>query len=264
MRKIREVLRLLWGQGRSAREVARSCSLARSTVKEYERRAIEAGLEWPLPGVDDAALEGLLFPPPAEVGPVERPLPNWDRVDKELRRKGVTRWLLWREYREANPDGYSYTRYCELFQAWRGLQGLSMRQTHLAGEKVFVDYAGQTLPIVDRETGEVRDAQLFVGALGASQYAYAEATWTQALPDWIASHVRMLDYYGACPRVVVPDNTKVAITSAHRYEPELNPTYLEFARRSCSWPPSAPATSPSRRRPGRRPCRTGSRRTRGC
>jgi transposase len=231
MRKIREVLRLLWDQGRTAREVAKSCSLARSTVKEYERRAIEAGLEWPLPDVDDAALEGALFPPPpALVGPVDRSLPNWDWVDKELRRKGVTRGLLWREYRGSNPDGYSYTRYCELFQAWRGLQGLSMRQTHIAGEKVFVDYAGQTLPIVDRETGEVREAQLFVAALGASHYTFAEVTWTQALPDWIASHVRMLDYYGATPRVLVPDNTKVAITSAHRYEPELNPTYLEFAR----------------------------------
>ena len=231
MRKIREVLRLLWDQGRSAREVARSCSLARSTVREYERRAAEAGLRWPLPSVDDAVLEGLLFPPPpAEVASVERPLPDWDQVDKELRRKGVTRWLLWQEYRAAQPDGYSYTRYCELFHEWRGLQGLSMRQTHIAGEKVFVDYAGQTLGIVDRETGEVREAQLFVGALGASHYAFAEVTWTQGLTDWIASHTRMLSYYGACPQVLVPDNTKVAVTSAHRYEPELNPTYLEFAR----------------------------------
>jgi transposase len=231
MRKVREVLRLLWEQGRSAREVARSCGLARSTVREYERRALEAGLSWPLPSSDDAVLEGLLFPPPpAEVTPLERSLPDWDRVDRELRRKGVTRWLLWQEYRAANPDGYSYTRYCELFQAWRGRQGLSMRQTHIAGEKVFVDYAGQTLPVVDPETGEVREAQLFVGALGASHYAYAEATWTQTLADWIASHARMLSFYGGCPQVIVPDNTKVAVVSAQRYEPELNPTYLEFAR----------------------------------
>jgi transposase len=231
MRKVREVLRLLWDQRRSAREAARSCGLARSTVKEYERRALEAGLSWPLPSVDDAALEGLLFPPPsAEVTPLERPLPDWDWVDRELRRKGVTRWLLWQEYRAANPDGYSYTRYCELFGEWRGRQGLSMRQTHAAGEKVFVDYAGQTLGIVDRQTGEVRDAQLFVGALGASHYAYAEASWTQGLADWIGSHVRMLEYYGGCPLVVVPDNTKVAVSSPHRYEPELNPSYSEFAR----------------------------------
>lgn len=230
MRKIREVLRQLWDARRSAREVAQSCGLARSTVKEYERRALAAGLVWPLPEVDDGALEGLLFPPPPVVPAEERGLPDWDRVDRELRRKGVTRALLWQEYRAANPEGYSYTRYCELFGAWRGLQGLSMRQTHRAGEKAFVDYAGMTVPITDPETGEVRDAYLFVGALAASHYAFAEASWTQGLEDWIMSHTRMLAFFGGCPEVLVPDNAKTGVTSAHLYEPDLNPTYLEFAR----------------------------------
>jgi transposase len=205
MRKIREVLRLLWDARRSAREVARSCGLARSTVKEYERRALAAGLSWPLPEVDDGVLEGLLFPPPPALTAAERPLPDWDRVDRELRRKGVTRALLWHEYRAANPEGYSYTRYCELFGAWRGLQGLSMRQTHLAGEKAFVDYAGMTVCITDPESGEVREAYVFVGALAASHYAYAEATWTQGLEDWIMSHTRMLAFFGGSPEILVPD-----------------------------------------------------------
>lgn len=231
MRKIREVLRLLWDQERSVREVAKSCLLARSTVSEYERRASAAGLAWPLPTEDDAVLEALLFPPAPSVAAASRPLPDWDLVDRELkRRKGVTRALLWEEYRAANPVGYSYTRYCELFQEWRGLQGLSMRQTHLAGEKVFVDYAGATVPVVDAGTGEIREAQVFVGALGASHYAFVEATWTQGLQDWIMSHTRMLAFFGGCPQVVVPDNLKAGVTSPHLYEPDLNPTYLEFAR----------------------------------
>jgi len=230
MRKVTEVLRLLWAQDRSAREVAKSCQLARSTVKEYERRAQAAGLSWPLPDVDDATLEGLLFPPPPQVASDDRPVPDWALVDKELRRKGVTRALLWDEYRSANPEGYSYTRYCELFQAWRGVQGRSMRQTHVAGERVFVDYAGQTIPIADPVSGVVRAAPVFVGALGASHYAYAEATWTQGQEDWVMAQVRMLEFFDGCPEVLVPDNLKVGVLSAHRYEPEVNPSYLEFAR----------------------------------
>ena len=230
MRKIREVLRLLWSEGRSAREVALSCGLARSTIGEYERRAVDAGLSWPLPDADDATLEARLFPPPPTLPMEERPLPDWDRVDKELRRKGVTRWLLWQEYRAAHPDGYSYTRYCELLQEWRGAQGLSMRQVHRAGEKAFVDYAGATISITDPRTGELRDANVFVAALAASHYTFVEASWTQGLQDWVMSHVRMLSFFGGCPAVIVPDNLKAAVSSPHRYEPELNPTYAEFAR----------------------------------
>ena len=230
MRKIREVLRLLWDQRRSAREVARSCGLARSSVKGYERRAREAGLSWPLPVLDDAGLEALLFPPAPVIAPSARVSPDWSALDKELRRPGVTRMLLWQEYRSTDPEGYSYSRFCELFQEWRGLQGLSMRQVHLAGEKVFVDYAGATVPVVDAGSGEIRQAQVFVAALGASHYSFVEATWTQGLEDWITSHARMLAYFGGCPQVIVPDNLKTGVSNSHLYEPDLNPTYLEFAR----------------------------------
>jgi len=176
-------------------------------------------------------LESLLFPVPPEVAPEARPMPDWDDADRELRKnKRVTRQLLWEEYRSKNPEGYSYTRYCELFHEWRGLQDISMRQVHYAGEKAFVDYAGDTVRIVDPATGEVRDAHVFVGVLGASHYAYAESTWTQSLPDWIASHTRMLAFFGGCPQILVPDNLKAGVKSPQLYEPELNPTYLEFAR----------------------------------
>ncbi len=230
MRKIREVLRLLWDQKRSAREVARSCGLARSTVKEYERRALQAGLSWPLPDVDDGVLEKRMFPPAFSVAASERPAPETDWLDRELRRKGVTRQVLWEEYRTANPDGFAYSKFCDGLRDWRVAQGLSMRQTHLAGEKVFVDYAGQTVPVTDPKTGVIRDAQIFVGALGASQYTYVEATWTQGLEDWVSSHVRMLNFFSGCPEIIVPDNVKSGVRSPHLYEPDINPTYLEFAR----------------------------------
>ena len=232
MRKIREVLRLSWGQGRSLHEVARSCGLARSSVKRYLRRAERAGLSWPLPeALDDGALEARLFPPlPSAAGRV-RPLPDWDEVDRELKGgKGVTLQLLWEEYRERFPDGYQYSRFCDHFRDWRRLQDVVMRQPHRAGEKVFVDYAGQHAQVVDPATGEVREAEVFVAVLGASSYAYCEATWTQALPDWTMSHVRALAYFGGAPEILVPDNLKAAVTRAHLYEPDLNPTYMEFAR----------------------------------
>jgi transposase len=231
MRKIREVLRLSWGQGRSIHEVARSCSLARSTVGDYLRRARGAGLAWPLPeGLDDAALEARLFPSVRAPGG-ERPLPDWDVVDRELKRgRGVTLQLLWEEYRERHPDGYAYSRFCDHFRVWRQAQEVVMRLTHRAGEKLFVDYAGQTAEVVDAASGEVREAPVFVAVLGASSYAYCEATWTQALPDWTMSHVRALEHFGGAPAIIVPDNLKAAVTSPHLYEPDLNPTYVDFAR----------------------------------
>ena len=231
MRKIREVLRLLWGQHRSSREVARSCGVARSTVGDYERRARAAGLSWPLPEIDDRSLEALLYPserkPPPETAFV---MPDWDLIDRELRKnKSVTRFLLWQEHRSVHTSGYSYTRYCELFRDWRKLQGLSMRQTHVAGEKLFVDYAGQTVPVVNPATGDVHDVHVFLGSLGASHHSYAEATWSMGLEDWIGSHVRMLEYFGGITEILIPDNLKAGVTKAHLYEPDINPTYLDFA-----------------------------------
>lgn len=230
MRKVKEVLRLSWGCALSNRKVARSCSTTHGTVAEYVRRARRAGLSWPLPeDLDDARLEELLWPPPVLISTEERPLPDWSVVDRELRGKGVTLFLLWQEHKERHPEGYQYSRFCDLYRAWCGKLDLVMRQSHRAGEKMFVDYCGQTVPVVDRSRGRVREAQIFVAVLGASNYSYAEATWGQSMPEWISSHVRAFSYFGGVPEVVIPDNLKSAITKACRYEPDLNPTYQELA-----------------------------------
>jgi transposase len=230
MRKIREVLRLRYAHHQTTRAIGVSCSIGRSTVSEYLQRAEAAGLSWPLPAdLDDEALESLLYPPPPPLSNEGRPLPDWAAVHKELRRKGVTRFLLWQEYRAANPTGLGYSRFCELYQRWRNRQDPVMRQIHRAGEKLFIDYAGQTVPVTDRATGEVRFAEVFVAVLGASSYLYCEATWSQGLPDWIASHIRAFEFFGGLPEVLVPDNLKAGVTSPHLYEPDLNPTYQEMA-----------------------------------
>lgn len=231
MRKIREVLRLRWEQGLSHRQIVVSCRIGQGTVAEYLRRAGDAGLTWPLPeGLTDTELDARLFPPPAATAIAERALPDWAEVDRELRRKGVTLRLLWEEYRASNPEALGYSRFCELHQAWRGVAQPRMHQVHKAGEKLFVDYAGQTVGVVDRRTGAAREAQVFVATLGASSYTYAEATWSQATPDWIGSHVRAFAYFGGVPELVVPDNLKAGVKSACYYEPDLNPTYQELAR----------------------------------
>lgn len=230
MRKISEVFRLKWERGRSHREIAQSCGIGTGTVSEYVRRAKAAGLGWPLPeGLTEGELEQRLFPPPAPAD-VARPVPDWAKVQRELKRKGVTRLLLWEEYRQAQPTGYGYTSFCQQFAAWEKRLDVRMRQTHRAGEKLFVDYAGLTVGITDPQTGEVRAAQVFVATLGASNYTFAEVTWGQTSPDWLASHVRAFAFFGGVPEVVVPDNLKTGIHSPCRYEPDLNRSYLELAR----------------------------------
>ena len=230
MRKIREVLRLYFAAALSIRAIARSLGTSPSTVSEYLRRAKVAGLSWPLPaGVDDAGLERRLFPPPPPSN-TSRPLPKWSEVHRELRRKSVTLSLLWEEYKALHPEGLQYSWFCDQYRAWAAKLDLVMRQEHRAGEKLFVDYAGQTVGVVDRGTGEVRDAQVFVAVLGASSYTFAEATWTQTLPDWTASHVRAFEFFGGCPELVIPDNLRSGVSRAHRYEPDLNPTYHDLAR----------------------------------
>ena len=206
MRKIKEVLRLR-AQGRSDREVARSVKVARTTVRRIRRRAKAAGLSWPLPDdLTESALEALLFPPQAPPGIDPRPIPDWKDIHAELRGKGVTLQLLWLEYKATHLDGYQYSRFCDLFRQWRDTLDPVLRQEHKAGEKTFVDYAGQTVPVVDPETGEVREAQIFVGVLGASNFTFAEATWTQSLPDWTASHVRMFEYFSGVSELLICDN----------------------------------------------------------
>ena len=231
MRKIFEILRLKHECGLNHRRIGLSVGVARSTVCDYLHRAAAAGLTWPLPeSMTETEVDRLLFPP-APAGASElRPQPDWSMVHQELRRKGMTLLLLWQEYKTAHPDGLRYSWFCQSYRLWAGKLNLVMRQEHRAGEKLFVDYAGQTVPVTERATGEIRQAQIFVAVLGASNYTYAEATFTQTLPDWIGAHVRAFEFLGGIPEVVVPDNLKSAVARSCRYDPDLNPTYREFAR----------------------------------
>jgi transposase len=229
MRKISDVLRLHAG-GLSKRRIAVSLNIGRTAVGDYLRRARRAGLGWPQPeGLSDEDLERLLFPPPPAVSPDRRPPPDWPALHRELKRPGVTVSLLWEEYRSVHPGGYGYSRFCDLYRDWRGRLNPTMRQAHVVGEKLFVDYAGATMEVIDGLTGEIRTAQVFVATLGASSYSYAEATWTQALPDWIGSHIRAFAYFGGVPRQVVPDNLKSGVVKACLYDPEINRTYAGMA-----------------------------------
>ena len=218
MRQIHEVLRLKWAAGLSERQIARSLGLSRPTVAAYVRRAQVAGLSWPLPaGLDAATLEQRLFPSGPARAPAPHMVPDWATVHHELKRKGVTLFLLWQEYKATTPAGFQYSWFCHTYRAWASQLNLVMRQHHRAGETLFVDYAGQGIPIVNAQTGEVHEAALFIAVLGASNYTYAEATWTQSLPDWIGSHVRTFAALGGVPEIIVPDNLKAAVTRAHRY-----------------------------------------------
>lgn len=230
MRKIKEVLRLRYEVGLSSRQIAHSCGIGRTTVREYVQRAERAGLAWPLPeGMSDGALEALLFPPPSSLPGAVRPLPDWARVHEELKGRGVTLFVLWEEYKAAHPEGFQYSRFCDLYRAWKGKLPVWMRQEHKAGEKLFIDYAGMTAPVRDGQSGQVREAQIFVATLGASHYTYAEATWSQTLPDFIASHVRAFEFFGGSTELLVPDNLRSAVSHSCRYDPDANPTYARCA-----------------------------------
>ena len=228
MRKIREILRLLWDCGLSQRQIASCCAISKTAVAECAARAKESGLTREMvAALSDVALEERLYPT-VEVA-AQRPEIDWPEVHRQLKGNGVTLHLLWEEYREREPHAYGYSRYCELYQRWRKRIDVTMRQVHRAGEKLFVDYSGQTVPVVNRETGEAWEAQIFVAVWGASNYTYAEGTWTQSLPDWIGAHVRAFEFSGGVPEMVVPDNTRTAVKKACRYEPELNATYRDLA-----------------------------------
>jgi transposase len=229
MRKIREVLRLK-ADGFSKRRIAASLGISATAAMECVQRARRAGLTWPLPeDLSDQALELRLYPP-ATINDEQRPLPSWAEIHRELKRPGVTLQLLWQEYREQHPSGYAYSRFCDLHREWERRLSPTMRQTHIAGERMFVDYSGTKLQLVERTTGEVLTAELFVAVLGASNFTYAEATWTQSLPDWIGSHTRAFNYFGGVTAVIVSDNLKSGITKACFYDPNVNRTYEEMAR----------------------------------
>ncbi|MDA8365918.1 MAG: IS21 family transposase [Actinomycetota bacterium] len=231
MRKIRDVLRLRFDEKLSVRQISASLEVPRATVSDYLRRAEAAGLDGPLSTeVDDAELEASLFAP-ATPSQTVRPLPDWQKVQAELRRPHVTLMLLWHEYKESFPDGYAYSQFCELYRAWSRQVDVVMRQDHKAGEKLFVDFAGRRIPIYDERSGEVCfEAELFVAALGASGYLYAEAVRSQELLYWVTAHVHAFEAMGGCPAIVVCDNLRSGVTRSHRYEPDVNATYQEMAR----------------------------------
>jgi transposase len=180
--------------------------------------------------LEDDRLEQLLFPSSPSNPETPRALPDWLYIHRELRRKGVTLMLLWQEYKELQPNGYQYSQFCHRYRQWVGRIDPVMRQEHRAGERMFVDYAGMTMPVFDKASGKWREAQIFVAALGASNYTYTEATRTQSLPDWITAHCHAFAYFGGVTEVVVPDNTKTGVKHPCFYEPDINPTYLDMAR----------------------------------
>ena len=242
MRKIREALRLCLAEGLSPRQAGIATGLPRSTVRRYVVRALEVGLGWPLPpDLDDRDLEERLYgraaPPPAD----QRTMPDWSVVHRELRRKSVTLQLLWTEYRAGCPDGFGYTWFTEQYRAYAGRLDVVLRGDHRAGEKLFLDFAGQTIPITDPLTGEIWQAQLFVAVLGASNYTYAEALPSQAEIHWTAAHVRAFEFMGGAPAILVPDNLKAGVIKPHRYEPILNRSYAELAAHyGCAILPARP------------------------
>jgi len=230
MRKIREILRLGLKHKKGLREISRSCSIAHKTAGKYLKEAKRRSIGYEeIKQMDNSQLKQLLGTNGPTKGGLSRPRPDWKYIHQELKKKSVTLQLLWEEYKEIHSDGYQRTQFCDLYSRWKKTLKISLRQTHKAGEKTFVDYAGQTIPIVDRHTGNVQEAQIFVSVLGASNYTYSEATWDQSLPNWIGSHVRSYEYFEGVTRVTVPDNLKAGVSKSCKYEPDINPTYHDMA-----------------------------------
>lgn len=230
MRKIREILRLGLECKMSVREIGRSCSISPSSVSKYLKQAEKAGLNYSqIEQMGDGDLVHSLQGRVVCKNPTSRSEPDWIYIHQELKKKGVTIQLLWEEYKEGNPEGYQSSQFYERYNRWRKKLKVTLRQNHKAGEKLFVDYAGQTLSVINKKTGEIKEVQIFVAVLGASNYTYAEATYSQKLPDWIGSHVRAFKYFGGVPQIVVPDNLKSGVRKTCRYEPDINPSYHDMA-----------------------------------
>lgn len=228
MRKIKEVLRLHYEAKLSQANIAKVNHISRYTVGQYILRFAAAGLSWPLSGeITDTILESKLFPGKKDKS--GRPALDYGYLLKEIRRPDATLAVLWEEYKQQNPDGYQYSYFCDLFNAYRGKLNYSMRQEHKAGEKTFLDFGDSPLKIIDRQTGQETRTKIFVSVWGASNYLYAESSLDEKLATWISLNIHALEYYGCCPRAMVPDNLKSAVSKASRYEPDINPTYAEFA-----------------------------------
>lgn len=231
MRKIKDILRLRRDSGLSYRSISQALNIGYGTVVDYLERAEKANLGWPLPdALSERELARLLFPTQPRTGQRRFAEPDFALVHQELRVKSVTKQLLWQEYRQQHPnDGYSYAQFCHRYLKWLGCQQRSMRQIHRAGEKLFVDYCGPTMAVVNPDTGEIRNAQVFVAVLGASSYTFACASWSQKQEDWLAAHVKAMDYFGGAPQIIVPDNLKSAVSKTHRYKPTITASYQQLA-----------------------------------
>jgi len=231
MRKIREILRLRFEVGLSIRQIKASTKVSVGGIQKLLSKAKVLDLSWPLPAeLKDNQLAKLFYPRADIASSNQFQIPDWAVVHQQLKHKGVMKQLLWEEYTEQYPNRcLSYSRFCHRYLQWRKQQKRSMRQIHKAGEKAFVDYCGPTIPIISPSSGEIRFAQVFVGVLGASNYTFAEATWSQTLSDWLGSHVRMFEFFGGCPELVIPDNLRSGVSRACRYDPDLNPSYQQLA-----------------------------------
>lgn len=230
MRKIRELFRLHYECGCTNRAIGLSLGVSASTVSIYINRGKLSGLQWPLPDdLDDSQLYSKLFPPAPSSDQTKRPLPDLIWIHRELKRKGVTLSLLWHEYRSQHSDGYAFSRFCELYREFTGKLNPSMRLTHHAGDKLFVDYSGLTVEWIDNHTGVINKADIFVAVLGASNYTYVEAAESQSLRNWIHAHIRAFEFFRGVPRCLVPDNLKSGITKPHLYDPDVNGTYQDMA-----------------------------------
>jgi transposase len=231
MRRIKQLLALHFGAGASSRAIGRELGIVPSTVREYLGRVAAVGIGWPLAAdvTDESLMARLFVNAGVRAGARFHAEPDWSALARELKRPGVNLMVLWEEYRAVHPEGYAYSRFCQLFREFERRLSPTMRQQHVAGHKAFVDYSGKRVPITDPATGEVRLAEIFVAVLGASSLTYAEATWTQTLPDWIGAHVRMFRFFGAAPRLLVPDNLKSGVNKASFYDPEVNRSYPAMA-----------------------------------
>jgi transposase len=231
MRRIKECLRLHFEAGLSQQAISRSLQIARSTVQDYLSRSAGSQKSWTdLKDISNEQLEALLFPnPPASVK--EQTLPDWEQIHKEYHSKSyVTMLVLWQEYIQMHPGGYSYSRFCVYYRAWAKRHKVYMHQRYVGGEKLFVDYSGKKPHIRDLTSGEDREVDLLVMAWGASQFIYAEGQESQRLPDWMMGHRRGYEYFGCAPHIEVDDNLKSAVSKACRYDPDVNITFAEFAQ----------------------------------
>ncbi|MBU0506249.1 MAG: IS21 family transposase [bacterium] len=235
MRQIKEILRHKFQLGLSNRKISKIFKISKTTVSNYLSLAKSAGIGWPIDSdlSDSGIYEKLFTFKQPHIPQSLKQVPECEHLHLELKKKGVTLWLLWEEYKDINPEGYSYTQFRHYYNQYKSSLKLSMKQNHKAGEKMFVDYSGTGIDIVDAKTGEIKTAELFVAVLGASNYTYVEATMTQRLQDWIGSHVRAFEYFGGVPQLIIPDNLKSGVTKPCRYEPNVNNTYSDMAEHYC-------------------------------